>query len=87
MTGHVWFDATSSTTEPRYFRARAASPWTEGVSSAAVAQRTGYVGLTAGYGYTCGIRTGDNKVLCWGRDDEGQGQWFFCCEWHVGVLE
>ena len=72
VTGRVWFDATSSVTEPRYFRARASSPWAEGVSSAASAQPTVYASVAAGASHTCGVRAADGKVVCWGYNGNGQ---------------
>ena len=72
VTGRVWFDATSSETEPRCFRARVESSWAEGVSSAAPAQRSAYASVAAGGNHTCALRAADGKVACWGDNSSGQ---------------
>lgn len=71
MTGVPAFDLDPDAEAPSY-RARLTSSGASGLSSVVQGAVATYASISAGGHHTCGIREADGKVLCWGRNIEGQ---------------
>jgi len=69
--GRVSADLTAS--EGTYFwRARVLSDWAQGTSPSAASSTTRFEQIAVGSAHVCAIRMGDNKVVCWGQNSDGQ---------------